>query len=88
MKDNKTQLLCLAGQNEKTLSVYICLPDGTTLQISRFEEDWFPTKKITGYDLREELYFEERYARTDRLYMGAAAYQLGNTSSRTITEVK
>ena len=39
-----------------------------TLANERFSERWFPTKEFLHIDLRRELYYEEKFARTDRLY--------------------
>ena len=34
----------------------------------RFSEDWLPQKKFHHLDLRTELIYQEKYARTERLY--------------------
>ena len=33
-----------------------------------FGEEWFPKKTFSHHNLRQELYYEEKYARTNRLY--------------------
>ena len=37
-------------------------------QNSRFADDWFPQKTFHHMDLRKELIYHEKYARTERLY--------------------
>ena len=34
----------------------------------RFRNEWLPEKEFVHHDLRRELFFQEKYARTDRLY--------------------
>ena len=40
----------------------------------RFRRKWFQTKTFTHHDLRRELFFEEKFARTDRLYNAPIYY--------------
>ena len=40
----------------------------------RFRKKWFRTKTFTHHDLGRELFFEEKFARTDRLYNAPIYY--------------
>ena len=39
-----------------------------SIKNDRFREQWFPTKTFCHVNLRREKYYEEVFARTDRLY--------------------
>ena len=39
-----------------------------------YKEKWFPLKSFTHHDLRSELFYEEKFARTDRLYKAPLYY--------------
>ena len=39
-----------------------------TRSSGRYADKWFPQKEFIHYDLRKELVYEEKFARTKRLY--------------------
>ena len=39
-----------------------------------YQEKWFKLKTFTHHDLRKEKFYEEKYARTDRLYNSPVYY--------------
>lgn len=45
-----------------------------TAQNPRYSDVWFPTKIFTHHDLRREKYYQEMYAKTDRLYNAPLYY--------------
>ena len=40
----------------------------------KYQAKWFPIKTFVGHDLRKEKYYQEHYARTDRLYNSPLYY--------------
>ena len=51
-------------RREKLLQKFI----EKTSNIDRFRQRWFPRKTFTHMNLRKELFYEEKHARTERLY--------------------
>ena len=69
-KSSYTELLNISGveslwdRRERMMDKFIC----KLVQSDRFRKDWLPEKEFIHHDLRQELFFHEKFARTDRLY--------------------
>ena len=60
----------LEERRQKQVDKFIIL----TSENPKFAEKWFPRRPFIHHDLREELIYEEKYARTDRLYNSPLYY--------------
>ena len=48
-----------------------------TADNEQFKEKWFPKKQMTDQNLRKHLFYEEKFARTNRLYNAPIFYIIG-----------
>ena len=40
----------------------------------KYKKKWFPLKTFTHHDLRNERFYDEKFAKTDRLYISPIYY--------------
>ena len=60
----RAQIECLWERRERLVKKFLHKTAGNP----RFSEEWFPKKTFTPMDLRKEFLYEEKFARTDRVY--------------------